>query len=488
MEYYDKVNKIYDYDSITKRIKHIFLECKDNRNQFQKTVIDYFKPTDKEKKSNAEIPTPRKLKLEMTSKVPEDFWTTKQKVLEPSVGKGGFCLEIIEFFMKGLEEKIPDEEERYKTIVEDCLYFADINPANIFITKLILTPNNEYKLNYYEGDSLKIDCKKDFGLDGFDLIVSNPPFNSHGDTCTGNTIWQYFVKLSLTKWLLKNGYLCMVHPPGWRKPCYTKSQLKGLFELMTKKNTMLYLEIHGLADGKKTFGCGTRYDWYIIKKIKQSFVTTVRDEKEIITKIDLSKLEWLANFNLSDIYKLLSPNNNLEIIMDSSYHAHTGKKAGYVVDKKTNEFKYPLVHSTPIKGIRYKYTNINNRGHFGIPKVIFGESGIGHVVIDLNGKYGMTQGAMAIIVKNKNEAICIKKVLLSTKFKSILDSCMFGNFRIDCNIFKRFKKDFWKDFIENEESSSDDESSSEEGDDNEELSLNEETNKAGQKNGRNKLK
>ena len=34
---------------------------------------------------------------------------------------------------------------------------------------------------------------------------------------------------------------------------YTTSQLKGLFELMTKKNTMLYLEIHGLADGKKTF-------------------------------------------------------------------------------------------------------------------------------------------------------------------------------------------------------------------------------------------
>ena len=116
MNYYDKVNDKYDYDSITKRIKHIFLECKNDRKKFAETVVEYFTPTDREKKNNAEIPTPRKLKLEMTSKVPEDFWTKPQKVLEPSVGKGGFCLEIIEFFMKGLKEKIPDEEKRYKII------------------------------------------------------------------------------------------------------------------------------------------------------------------------------------------------------------------------------------------------------------------------------------------------------------------------------------------------------------------------------------
>ena len=110
------VNETYDYDFITKRIKQIFLECKDDRKKFAETVIEYFTPTDREKKNNAEIPTPRELKLEMTSKVPLPFWTEKQKVLEPSVGKGGFCLEVIEFFMIGLKEKIPDENERYKII------------------------------------------------------------------------------------------------------------------------------------------------------------------------------------------------------------------------------------------------------------------------------------------------------------------------------------------------------------------------------------
>ena len=460
MDYYDKVNETYDYDSITKRIKQIFLECKDDRTKFAETVIEYFKPTSREKKTNAEIPTPRELKLEMISKVPLPFWTSKQKVLEPSVGKGGFCLEVIECFMIGLKELYPDENERYKIIVEECLYFADINPVNIHITKLILDPNNEYMLNYYEGDFLKFELKY-FGLEGFDLIIGNPPYNSSGNTGTGNTgtgntIWQYFVKISLDI-LLKNGYLCMVHPSGWRKPCYQKSQLKGLYEIMTCDNQMEYLEIHGLNDGKKIFNCGTRYDWYIIKKIKQSYLTKIKDEKEFIYNINLSKLQWLPNFNIKYICNLLSTNNNLKIIMDSSYHAHTGKKAGFIVDKKTTEFKYPLIHSTPKKEIRYKYTNINNRGHFGVPKIIFGESGIGNVVIDLNGKYGMTQGAMAIEVKNKKEALNIKKALLSKKFKYILDSCMFGNFRIDCNIFKSFKRDFWKEFVDEDSDSSSDE-------------------------------
>ena len=28
---------------------------------------------------------------------------------------------------------------------------------------------------------------------------------------------------------------------------------------------MIYLSIHGIKDGKETFNCGTRYDWYLIQ-------------------------------------------------------------------------------------------------------------------------------------------------------------------------------------------------------------------------------
>ena len=192
----------------------------------------------------------------MTSKVPLPFWTSKQKVLEPSVGKGGFCLEVIECFMIGLKELYPDENERYKIIVEECLYFADINPVNIHITKLILDPNNEYMLNYYEGDFLKFELKY-FGLEGFDLVIGNPPYNSSGNTGTGNTIWQYFVKISLDI-LLKNGYIVFIHPQGWR-------QLDNKIGKIMLSKQILYLNMNDVNKGLEIFGCSTTFDYYLLQ-------------------------------------------------------------------------------------------------------------------------------------------------------------------------------------------------------------------------------
>jgi hypothetical protein len=126
--------------------------------------------------------------------------------------------------------------------------------------------------------------------------------------------------------------------------------------------------------------------------------------------------------------------------MNSSYHAIRK----YVNDTQDNEFKYPLIHSTPKKGIRYKYSNINNKGHFGVSKIIFGESGINHVIIDIEGKYGMTQGSMGIKICDIKEGNNIKNALLSNNFKIILKSLIFGNFRINNNIFRNLDRDFWK--------------------------------------------
>ena len=274
MTYYNKVNDKYDYDSITKRIKHIFLECKSDRKKFAETVIEYFKPTNLEKKNNAEIPTPRELKLEMINKVPLEFWTKKQKVLEPSVGKGGFCLEVIECFMEGLKELFPDENERYQIIVEECLYFADINPVNIFITKLILDPNNEYKLNYYEGDFLKFECKY-VGLEGFDLIVGNPPYekiNSSGD----NKLYLDFTKKSLE--LLKiNSILLFITP---------RNILDYL--LLVDKNRSYINELYqidfiSIETSNKYFEVSCIFTYFLLRKIKL---------------YDVTKIEYIYNDNI----------------------------------------------------------------------------------------------------------------------------------------------------------------------------------------------
>ena len=67
------------------------------------------------------------------------------------------------------------------------------------------------------------------------VIIGNPPYNASGTKASGNTIWQLFVNNSI-KLLKPNGYICFVHPNGWRKPNTEKGKFYGLFKKMTNEN------------------------------------------------------------------------------------------------------------------------------------------------------------------------------------------------------------------------------------------------------------
>ena len=86
----------------------------------------------------------------------------------------------------------------------------------------------------------------------------------------------------------------------------------------------------------------------------------------------------------------------------------------------------------------------------GVPKVIFGESGIHNVIVDVDGKYGMTQGAIGLKIENEKHGLDLKHALESEEFERILKALNFGNFRIDWRIFLYFKQDFYKHFLEEE--------------------------------------
>jgi len=218
---------------------------------------------------------------------------------------------------------------------------------------------------------------------------------------------------------------------------------------MTKQNQMLYLEIHGIKDGQKVFNCGTRYDWYLIEKTNQYKNTIIVDENGKQNDINLSELSWLPNSNILEINKILAKNDDETCPIIQSMSAYEPRKK-WMSSKETLDFKYPCIHSTPKSGIRYMYSKVNNRGHFGISKVIFGDSGIYKPVIDMKGKYGMTQHSMAIQVDNLEEATYISKVIESNKFRKVIQSCLYSSYAIDWNIFKEFNKDFWKEFIDHE--------------------------------------
>ncbi len=395
-------------------------------------------PTHLEKEQFAEVSTPYFLRKDMLDSIPSSFWKNPlNRVFEPSSGKGGFLIDIIKYFMIGLKNKIKDEKKRYQHIVENQLYFADINEDNIKTNIKIINQYQKYKLNYYVGDSLKTNIVKYFGIDGFECVIGNPPYNDDsGIKGKGHSIWTYFVEKALDEWLLKDGYLLYVHPSLWRQYQHP------LFEKM-KKYHIIYLEIHNVEDGIKTFKCSTRYDWYLLqkKKLKNNMITKIKTEDGKIYNIHLNEWDFIPNKMLNELKKITNKKDKIKIIHSESLY---DVRKNYMSHTKTKKYNKPCIYSINKEDIPSLKWSSEDKGHFGIPKFIF-SNGAGFIVDD-KGKYGLTQWASAI-EDNPSNLKKIYKAFTSDKFKKIKEAIQIDSSTFNTKILRLFNHDFWKEFI-----------------------------------------
>ena len=146
---------------------------------------EYVKILDVERKKHGEILTPFKELAEPMVKLVEkydpEFWKNKNhKVLDSSAGYGTFLILAAYKFMVGLKGIIEDEEERFKWIVENCLYYGELQAKSVFSWLVAIDPYNEYKTNIYWGNFLTEDFDRHMNLvwhvEKFDLIIQNPPY------------------------------------------------------------------------------------------------------------------------------------------------------------------------------------------------------------------------------------------------------------------------------------------------------------------------
>ena len=101
---------------------------------------------------------------------------------------------------------------------------------------------------------------------------------------------------------------------------------------------------------------------------------------------------------------------------------------------------------TKAYGLGFVFSN-EDKGHFGVPKVILSFGEFQYPYNDWKGEYGMSQICYGLPIKNKEEGDNIVKAINSNKFKTILKYTKWSTFQTDWRMFKYFKKDFWKDFI-----------------------------------------
>ena len=435
-------------------VKELVFKNRNDRHQMSKLLDEILLVHKNEKKMNAEIATPKELRVQMVDKVPESFWKNpSHKVLESSVGKIGFLNEIIDKFMVGLESVIPYANERYKHIVEKCVYFSDKNQCNIHIVKAILDPENAYKLNINVGDTVGDDMKFFNGLgealppNDFDLVIQNPPYNdSSGNKGANHTLWDKFTIKAIESWLKPGGYLVAVHPGNWRQ---RNSEVFPLF----KEKQLCYLEIHNSTDGQKTFKCGTSYDWYLLENTSRYMKTTVVGEDDVRSEIDMGDWTFLPNM-MHDYIKGLMTNdvtNRLDITRDRSVYG-TDNKKGLISKEKTDKYCYPLINSIKKDGsIDFRYTCDDTRAangqlpQFGLTKFIFC-NGAG-CYKDMTGDIGFTEWGFAIYDTPEN----VEKIEMAFKtqeFTNILNAIkIIPSQKCNPEVMKLFRKDFWKELL-----------------------------------------
>jgi len=279
----------------------------------------------------------------------------------------------------------------------------------------------------------------------FDCIVSNPPYQvpqqAKGKRGSGNILWDEFVFKSFHL-IKKGGYIGMIHPTSWRKPQSKRSKSNRIQNILFDSN-MLYLEMHGLNDGLRHFKSKTRYDLYIIQNASKTHQTTILDEKNNLIQEDITKYPFLPNFDFQIINKILAKEGEEKCdVMFSTSKYETRTK--WMNENKIDDFIYPCIHAINKDGLKIWYSKRNDKGYFGIPKVIISETNwINDVLIDFEGKYGMTQGVMGLKINSQEEGEKIRNFLLSKKGRQLIDSCSWSTYRIDWRMFQFFKKNFW---------------------------------------------
>ena len=236
----DEIEEVYKLDKINRRIGILSIIERDaakmeriykimNTRKEQGTNINiikslitmlraYVKVADVDQKKYGEVMTPLEMVKEMIQVIPNDFWSNPNlKILDPSNGVGPFPSLVIFKLMNGLEEWEPDEEKRYKHIVENIIYVCELQPKNMFLWMCLVDPFDSYDINIYCGSFLDNDfdsyMKDVWNVEKFDLILTNPPYQESLNTKKGSAKPLY--NLFTEKSVKISDLVLMITPSRW---------------------------------------------------------------------------------------------------------------------------------------------------------------------------------------------------------------------------------------------------------------------------------
>ncbi len=378
--------------------------------------------------SKGEVFTPISLVYEMLDKIPDEVWKNPDaKFLDPCMGKGTFLIEIVRrlTYIYGYSE-IDAKSRVYG-------YDIRVKYVNHLLRRGFVNVRHKDFLN--EEISMK-----------FDAIVGNPPYQEKVGPNKTESLWNKFVKKGIE--ICKDGgYISLIHPNGWRN---IEGKYKDIQQLIKEKN-LIYLSINSVEVGQKTFNAITPFDWYIIQNTENKGNSTIKFQDGTTKVINISELEIIPNFIFDEVISLFAKDGEEKVDIIFSFSDYETRKK-HMSKVNSGEFTYPCVYSILGNGsANFMYSSTNQKGHFGVPKLILGNGTNPTSLIDSMGEFGLTQFAFGIVDTPENLPK-IERALKSEKFQRINKSTKYvataGNPLVYYKIVSSFRKDFWKEFID----------------------------------------
>jgi hypothetical protein len=421
------MNKVIDENEvIINNIIEIYRTAPSNK--FRELIAKHFIPSIEDKKDRAEIPTPVNLVDEMLDKMPEEFWKSPKKVLEPCCGKGNFVLGDFEKFNKGLQDMYPDKIVRCRVIMTECIYYADLTYLNVFITTEIMKchiqnycdlDELDYSFNFSVGNTLELNTKDKWGVEEFDAIIGNPPYDDK-DATGDNKLYLDFIKYSINK-LKEDMYLLFIVPINIKN--YITNQDKNRSYI----DNFMQLKYISFNTANKYFPkVGSYFCYFLMNKtiVKSCEVEVSYMRNQIVeySKIHINEKDNLplcvSNLDIELINKVSNLISNKWDNFDIKKAVYLKKKdythqrirkshidKGEVKEIEDSEYKYKIIDKVtkknPFPGICYYYNK--TMVDYGKPKIVLCSGGYLMPSYDENGSYNLSDNMLYLLVNNKNE-------------------------------------------------------------------------------------